>query len=75
LDAASTEALPDARAAACELALRAANALTVAHGSRAIVAGEHAQRLAREALFLAVFGSRPPIKASLLRRLGAPTGG
>jgi alkylation response protein AidB-like acyl-CoA dehydrogenase len=75
LDAASTEALPEARAAACELALRAANALTVAHGSRAIVAGEHAQRLAREALFLAVFGSRPPIKASLLRRLGAPTGG
>jgi alkylation response protein AidB-like acyl-CoA dehydrogenase len=75
LDVASTEALPHARAAACELALRAANALTVAHGSRAILAGEHAERLAREALFLSVFGSRPPIKADLLRRLGAASRG
>jgi alkylation response protein AidB-like acyl-CoA dehydrogenase len=75
LDAAATQELPEARAAACELALRAANALTVAHGSRAILVGEHAERLAREALFLAVFGSRPPIKASLLRRLGAATDG
>jgi len=75
LDAASVEELPDARAAACELALRASGALTVAHGSRAILAGEHAERLAREALFLAVFGSRAPIKASLLRRLGASADG
>jgi hypothetical protein len=75
LDAATTEELPDARAAASELALRASGALTVAQGSRAILAGEHAERLAREALFLSVFGSRPPIKASLLRRLGASTAG
>jgi hypothetical protein len=34
-------------------------------GSRAILAGEHAQRLAREALFLLVFASRPAIKQSL----------
>lgn len=71
LDEATTERLPEARAAACELALRASAALTVARGSRAILATEHAERLAREALFLSVFGSRPPIKASLLRRLGA----
>jgi hypothetical protein len=71
LDDATTPELPVARAAACELAMRAATALTVALGSQAILSGEHAQRLAREALFLQVFGSRPPIKAALLRRLGA----
>jgi hypothetical protein len=59
------------RAAASELALRAAAALTVAAGSRAVRTDEHAQRLLREATFLLVFGSRPPIKASLLDRLGA----
>ena len=32
---------------------------------------QHAQRLAREAVFLLVFGSRPGIKSALLRRLGA----
>lgn len=32
----------------------------------------HAQRLVREAMFLLVFGSRPPIKAELLARLTAP---
>jgi hypothetical protein len=32
---------------------------------------QHAQRLAREALFLLVVGSRPGIKSGLLRRLGA----
>jgi hypothetical protein len=29
------------------------------------------QRLAREAMFLLVFGTRPGIKSALLRRLGA----
>jgi alkylation response protein AidB-like acyl-CoA dehydrogenase len=71
LDGATMPELPAARAGACELAMRAAAALTVVEGSRAILAGEHAQRLAREALFLLVFGSRPPIKEDLLRRLGA----
>ena len=32
---------------------------------------QHAQRLAREAVFLLVFGSRPGIKSALLQRLGA----
>jgi hypothetical protein len=36
-----------------------------ATGSRAILADEHPQRLAREALFLLVFASRPAIKQSL----------
>jgi hypothetical protein len=36
---------------------------------------QHAQRLAREALFLLVFGSRPGIKSALLRRLGATPSG
>lgn len=65
LDEAGPQAMPVARAAACELALRAAAALVVARGSSSILAGEHAQRLAREALFLLVFGSRPGIKQEL----------
>ena len=38
-------------------------------GSRGILAGEHPQRLAREALFLLVFGSRPAIKDRRVARL------
>jgi hypothetical protein len=57
--------LPAARAAACELAIRAAAALVVAQGATAILASQDAQRLAREALFLLVFGSRPTIKQAL----------
>jgi alkylation response protein AidB-like acyl-CoA dehydrogenase len=69
LDTAVPEAMPAARAAAAELAMRAAAALVTARGSRAILAGQDAQRLAREALFLLVFASRPAIKESLSRRL------
>ena len=69
LDDATSETLPAARAAASELALRAAAALTVAHGSRSILADQHPQRLAREALFLLVFGSRPPIRVELGRMI------
>ncbi len=66
LDAAGPESMPAARAAAAELAFRAAGTLVVSAGSQAILAGQHPQRLAREALFLLVFGSRPAIKSSLL---------
>jgi alkylation response protein AidB-like acyl-CoA dehydrogenase len=66
LDAAGPEALPRARARASAFALRAAAALVVAHGARSILAVDHAQRLAREALFVQVFGSRPSIRAALL---------
>jgi alkylation response protein AidB-like acyl-CoA dehydrogenase len=65
LDAATPETLPAARARASELALRAAAALVVAEGARSILIERHAQRLAREALFLLVFGSRPAIRAAL----------
>jgi len=69
LDGAATEQLPAARAAASDLAMRAATRLTVASGSRSILIGQHPQRLAREALFLLVFGSRPPIREELLRMI------
>jgi hypothetical protein len=38
------------------------------------VPAQHPQRLAREAVFLLVFGSRPGIKSGLLRRFGASVG-
>jgi len=63
--------MADARAAASELALRAAAALAVRDGGHAVAVDSHAQRLAREAVFLLVFGSRPGIKSALLQRLGA----
>ncbi len=69
LDEATPETLPAARASASELALRASAGLTVAHGSRSILLDQHPQRLAREAMFLLVFGSRPPIRAELSRRI------
>jgi len=64
--------MPGARAAACELALRATAALVVTQGSGAILADHDAQRLAREALFLLVFGSRPPIREALAGLLTRP---
>jgi hypothetical protein len=72
LDTADPAAMPAARAAACELALRATAALVVSQGSAAILADQDAQRLAREALFLLVFGSRPPIKEALAGLLTRP---
>jgi alkylation response protein AidB-like acyl-CoA dehydrogenase len=69
LDRADELSLAPARAAAVELATRASTALIVHTGSRAIKSGEHAERLAREALFLLVFGSRPAIRTALLAAL------
>jgi hypothetical protein len=69
-----TEAMAEARAAAAVLAVRATAALAVRDGSRSIMADTHPPRLAREALFLLVFGSRPLIKSALLRQLGATAG-
>lgn len=65
LDSANSEAMPAARAAASGFAFQAAGALVAAAGSQAILTGDHPQRLAREALFLLVFGSRPAIKEQL----------
>jgi hypothetical protein len=75
LDAAAADAMPAARAAAAEFAFRASGAAVAATGSRAIMAGQHPQRLAREALFLLVFGSRPAIKENLTALLAAPLAG
>jgi hypothetical protein len=66
LDAGTAEVMPRRRAAASALATRATAALAVATGSAAVLAGSHPERLAREALFLQVFGSRPAIRAALL---------
>jgi alkylation response protein AidB-like acyl-CoA dehydrogenase len=65
--AADPPAIPHARAAASQLALRATAALTVHTGSRAVLRDNHAQRLVREAAFLLVFGSRPAIRDTLMR--------
>lgn len=72
LDSGISTTLPGARARAAELALRAAGALTVADGGRGILMDHHAQRLAREALFLLVFGTRASIRDDLLLHLTRP---
>ncbi len=72
---ADAAAMAEARAAASELAVRATAALAVRYGSRSITVDQHAARLAREALFLLVFGSRPAIKGALLRRFLATKAG
>lgn len=69
LDAASVEQLPAARAAAADLAWRAAGALAADQGSRSVLVGGHPQRLAREALFTLVFGTRAAIRDDLIARL------
>jgi len=63
-----------ARAAAGELALRAASALMTTVGSRSLLVTEHGQRLAREAMFTLVYALRPGSRSALLARLGAPEG-
>jgi alkylation response protein AidB-like acyl-CoA dehydrogenase len=69
LDQASDQTMAEARAAAVDLAHRASAALVAHSGSSSLFPGQHAQRLAREAVFLAVFGTRPAIKRALLQRL------
>jgi alkylation response protein AidB-like acyl-CoA dehydrogenase len=70
LDRATPETMAAARAAASALALRAAARLAVHTGSSSLLSASHAQRLMREAHFLLVFGTRPAIRAELLRALG-----
>jgi alkylation response protein AidB-like acyl-CoA dehydrogenase len=71
LDEATGETIAAARAAASELAVRASAALVAASGSGSLLRDQHPQRLAREALFLLVFGGRPAVRADLLVRFGA----
>ncbi|MFC5746552.1 acyl-CoA dehydrogenase family protein [Actinomadura rugatobispora] len=63
--------LTSARAAAAELALRATGALVAGVGSSAILIGQHAQRLVREAAFTLVAASRPDMRTNLVQRLTA----
>ncbi|QFG20749.1 acyl-CoA dehydrogenase family protein [Actinomadura sp. WMMB 499] len=62
-------AMTAARAAAAELALKAAGAVVAGVGSSGILAGRHAERLVREATFALVAASRPDMRADLVRRL------
>jgi alkylation response protein AidB-like acyl-CoA dehydrogenase len=76
LDALAAEGLYGAsvpvQAGGLGLDLGAACAITEERdGSRSVTVDQHPQRLAREALFLLVFGSRPGIKSALLRRFRA----
>ncbi|HWG75047.1 MAG TPA: acyl-CoA dehydrogenase family protein [Acidimicrobiales bacterium] len=66
LDAAGHDTMATARARASLLAVRAASALVAAGGGRSVTLDHHAQRLAREAMFLLVFGQTPAIKAAQL---------
>jgi alkylation response protein AidB-like acyl-CoA dehydrogenase len=72
LAAAAPDALPAVRAAITELAWRASAALVVAGGGGAVSLESHAQRLAREALFLLVQGQTAAIRCEQLRQLAAP---
>jgi hypothetical protein len=69
LDQLDPDTIGASRAAAGELALRAAGALAVETGSRSLLLSEHAQRLAREALFCLVSALRPDAREAALRRL------
>ena len=69
LRAAEAHEVPEAKAAVAVLAHRAAAALVVKTGSRSLLRSEHADRLAREALFLLVFGARPQIRVALTELL------
>ena len=62
------------RARTSAFAMQAATALMAHVGSRAILREEHAQRLAREAQFLLIFGNRPMIREALLAELTRPGG-
>ena len=63
--------MADARAAASDLALRAARTLIVSGAGRAVVRGTTSERLGREALFTLVFGQAPAIRAAQLARTSA----
>jgi hypothetical protein len=67
-------ALMEARADASQLAVRASAALIAAEGGRSLLTSDHAQLLARNALFTLVAASRDDLKASLLDRYSTSPG-
>lgn len=80
LETADAATMPIARAAVADFSLHAAQRLMVSQGGRAVLMMEQAQRLAREALFLQVFGQTRAIREAQLaaaaelgaRRSGVP---
>ena len=73
LDTATTDQMPEARSHAATLAVRASAALVASVGGSAVLVGHHAQRLAREAMFLLVQGQTQEIKLHNIQRLTART--
>ena len=71
LYAAEVDEMPERRAQVGYVGIRATSAVVSSVGGRAITLAHHAQRLAREALFLLVQGQTAEIRAGHLRRLGA----
>ena len=74
LDAASADEMAGERASTSAFAYQAAGALMAHVGSRSVLRSEHAQRLAREAQFLLVFGNRPMIRDASPAELTRPGG-
>ena len=74
LYAAEVDEMPECRAQVGYVGIRAASALVSSIGGRAITRDHHAQRLAREALFLLVQGQTAEIRTGHLRRLAATDG-
>ena len=68
LSTSTPETVSEARSRAADLTLRAASALVSSGGGRSMLVHEHAQRLAREAMFLLVFGQTPAIRAAQMQR-------
>lgn len=69
LDRLDPDTIAAERARAGELAVRAAAALMAIAGSRSLLLSDHAQRLAREALFTLVYALRPASREALLQQL------
>ena len=69
LDTASVIELPEARADATILCVNVTSALLASCGGAAVIDAGHAQRLAREAMFLLVQGQTRAIRDAQLRRL------
>jgi alkylation response protein AidB-like acyl-CoA dehydrogenase len=75
LDRLDPETIAADRARAGELAVRAAATLMTTTGSRSLLLSDHAQRLAREALFTLVYALRPASRVALLASLSRGTAG
>jgi alkylation response protein AidB-like acyl-CoA dehydrogenase len=71
LDRLDPSCIEAARGAAGALALRASAALMVTTGARSLLLQNHAQRLAREALFVLVYALRAGSRAAVLAHLRA----